>query len=258
MDRKSPIGVFDSGLGGISVLRNLYTIMPHEDYIFYGDSKNAPYGTRSREDVQQLSLAVADKLVQQGVKAIVIACNTATSASCELLRAKYPELIIVGLEPALKPAVRHHQKGTVAVMATPLTLKQERYLTMKEQYEPEAKLIIDVPAPLLVEFVEKGELDSPAVMAYLKELLGDYLGRLDAVVLGCTHFPFIKPALRKLVGQHVFIIDGGPGAAHELSNQLVRHGLARTDDHVGEITFLNSKDSAKEIALSEKLFKIKL
>lgn len=250
-----PIGVFDSGVGGISVLRSLVELMPNEDYLFFGDSKNAPYGTKSVVQVQQLSMDIVDRFVDQGVKAVVVACNTATSAAITRIRAKYPDLIVVGLEPAVKPAVAHKRNGRIVVMATPLTLREPKFNQMADKYRLEAKQIIKVPAPNLVEFVERGELDSPALYHYLEKILLPYQ-EVDAVVLGCTHFPFVAPAIRDVVGQDTFIIDGGPGAAHQLQRRLHQKGLQQVNSwRKGQVTFANSNPDPREIELSERLFK---
>nr|WP_054757791.1 glutamate racemase [Liquorilactobacillus satsumensis] len=252
--KTQPIGgVFDSGVGGISVLRNLHRLMPQEDYLFYGDSANAPYGVKTVAQVQQLSRAIVEKFIAQNVKAIVIACNTATSAAIDKLRAQYPQLPIVGLEPAVKPAVMRKPHSRVLVMATPLTLREQKFQELMQQYDKLAELI-PVPAPRLVEFVEAGELDSPAVEAYLTELLQQYRGQVDAIVLGCTHFPFAEPAIIKVMGPAPFIIDGGPGAARELQRLLREKELLEPLGHPGSVSFANSEPGAAKLELSKRLF----
>lgn len=251
-----PIGVFDSGLGGISVLRELYQIMPNEDYIFFGDSKNAPYGTKSVEQVCNLSEKIVQDLIKRDVKAIVIACNTATSAAASYLRQEYPDLPIVGLEPAVKPAVLHRSDSRVLVMATPLTLKEEKFNKLMQRFTDQAE-IIKLPAPKLVEFVEKGELSSPELFVYLEEILAPYKQKVDAVVLGCTHFPFAKEAIQTVIGSDVYIVDGGAGAARELRHLLELNGLRRKTLTQGKITFENSKKTKAELELSQRLMESK-
>ncbi|KRL39021.1 glutamate racemase [Liquorilactobacillus uvarum DSM 19971] len=248
-----PVGVFDSGVGGISVLRNLHQLMPAEDFIFFGDSKNAPYGIKTTEEVKRLSFAIVEHFLRKNVKAIVIACNTATSAAVDDIRVRYPELPVIGLEPAVKPAVERKKNSHILVMATPLTLREEKFTELMEKYEKDATLI-PVPAPTLVEFVERGELNSEEVHAYLKKLLTKYKGKTDAIVLGCTHFPFIKEAVRDVVGPEPFIVDGGPGAARELQRVLKSKDLLRTDIHQGQVEFFNSEPGKAKIELSEALF----
>ena len=151
-DKLAPIGVFDSGVGGISVLRELVRLMPGENFIFYGDSANAPYGTRPLDEIRELSMVVAEYLISRGVKALVVACNTATSACVRILRNKYPDMPIVGLEPAVKPATLSHPGGNIAILATEMTLKQPKFNALMDRYKDQAHLI-PVPASELVEFV---------------------------------------------------------------------------------------------------------
>ena len=178
-----PIAVFDSGLGGISVLRALVQRLPGEDFLYFGDSANAPYGVRPVAEVRRLTQDVIGRLYDRGIKAAVIACNTATSAAIGPLRAAFPDIPVIGIEPALKPAVAHHRR--VLVLATPLTLREEKFVALMHQCAGCAE-IVPLPCPELVEFVERGELDSPALTAYLARQLGPYAGRVDAAVLGCT------------------------------------------------------------------------
>lgn len=252
----APIGVFDSGLGGISVLREIYKLMPNERYYFFGDSKNAPYGTKSVAKVKALSEAIVEDFIQQKkVKAIVIACNTATSAAATYLRQKYPEIPIVGLEPAVKPAVLHQTDSKVLVMATPLTLKEEKFNHLMERFSDQGE-IIKLPAPKLVEFVEKGELSSSELYAYLEDILAPYKENVDSVVLGCTHFPFVKKAIQDVIGKDVAVFDGGAGAARELKHLLTQKQLLSPNQTVGEITFENSNATPVEFELSKKLMNL--
>ena len=168
--KRQPIGVFDSGAGGLSVLKELVRLMPEEDFIYYGDSLNAPYGVKPLEEVRQLTYACAEHLLERGVKEIIIACNTATSAACKIMRGMYPDLPLVGIEPAVKPAAQNHRGEKVAVMATPLTLHEEKFKQLVKRYENLAT-IIPVPCPDLVEYVEKGILEGPELEGYLKDVL---------------------------------------------------------------------------------------
>ena len=170
LQSEKPIAVFDSGVGGISVLRQLIRIMPNENYLYFGDSANAPYGSRPTEQVRQLSLAVAQKLVDRGIKALVIACNTATAAAVELLRQRYPELIVVGIEPALKLAVDQFPQGNIGVMATQVTLREEKFAHQLERF-PDVAIDL-IPAPGLVELIEAGKTDAPETEALLQTILG--------------------------------------------------------------------------------------
>lgn len=252
---KRPIGVFDSGVGGISVLKEAVKLLPNEDFIFFGDSKNAPYGVKSVEQVYQLSKKIVTDFIKQDVKAIVIACNTATSAAAKRLRAEYPDLPIIGLEPALKPAVLAKEDSHVVVMATPLTLKEQKFAQLMKRFEKQAK-ISKLPAPELVEYIEKGEVQTPEVKQYLRSILAPYLGQVDSVVLGCTHFPFAAKAIQEIVGPDVTLYDGGAGASRELRHLLIKNNIRRTEQRQGKVIFKNSIDTKKELALSQKLFEL--
>ena len=167
-----PIAVFDSGLGGISVLRELVRQMPQENYLYFGDSLHAPYGSMPTERIRELTFAAARMLFERGAKALVIACNTATSAAIDALRSHYPERIIIGIEPALKLAVSRHPGGRILVMATEATLREKKFALLTEHCASDCE-IIKRPCPKLVEFVEHGELADPAVEACIREYLGD-------------------------------------------------------------------------------------
>ena len=158
MNQKSDfIGVFDSGVGGISVLRHLRTLLPNERFLYYGDSANAPYGRRSTAQVQELTLAAVKKMMDHGLKALVVACNTATAAAIQALRQTYPDFVVIGIEPALKPAVDQFPSGRIGVMATEVTLREEKFDVLLHRYE-NAATVIKIPAPGLVELVEKGKV----------------------------------------------------------------------------------------------------
>lgn len=244
--------MFDSGLGGISVLRELRNLMPQERYLYYGDSANAPYGTRSVEEVRALTLQNISMLYARGVKAAVIACNTATSAAVTLLRERFPDIPIIGMEPALKPAALAHPNGTVLVLATPLTLREEKFSHLMEHYRLGAR-IVPLACPELVEFVERGELESEALLDYLRARLEPYCGRADAAVLGCTHFPFLRAAIRRVLGEKTELYDGGQGTARETQRQLKLRGFLAASGAAGEIRLENSRNSPQEAALSEFL-----
>lgn len=253
-EQDRPIAFFDSGLGGISVLRETVRLLPQENYLYFGDSLHAPYGTRPEEEIRALSLAAAAHLAAAGAKAIVVACNTATSAAITLLRRTYPTLPVIGTEPALKPAVQRHPGGTVLVMATPMTIQQEKFQTLKRHFA-DAAHIIDLPCGGLMEFVERGELRGAAVEAYLAERLAPYRDRrVDAIVLGCTHYPFLTPAIRRVVGPEPEILDGSHGVAMQLARSLSARGMLRTGGAPGAVTFENSLTEPEIIALSRALF----
>lgn len=247
------IAVFDSGVGGISVLRQLRRQLPNERFLYFGDSANAPYGTRPTQQVRELSLAVAEKLIPRGIKALVVACNTATAAAIDTLRQAHPDLIIVGVEPALKLAADHCPGRTVGVMATPVTLREEKFNHLAARFE-DACQIVRLPAPGLVELVEAGKANSAETVELLTRLLGPWIGKLDAMVLGCTHYPFAIQALRKVIGEDIPIYDGSEGTARETRRRLEAAGLLR--EGTGEILFENSANDPRLIALGKQLLEM--
>ena len=253
MADKRPIAVFDSGVGGISVLRELYAFMPNENYIYFGDSANAPYGSKSVSEVLKLSENITDRLIAMDAKAIVIACNTATSVAAAYLRDKYKEFPIIGVEPALKPAVLYKEKSAVAVMATPITLREEKFKKLMASFEDKAE-IIPVPCEKLAGMIEKGILSGKEIEEYIK-MLFEPLGKIDSVVLGCTHYPFIKDSVKKVLGD-VSVFDGGEGTARETMRRLSLEHLLSDNREKGEVLFINSNDSEEEIAFCKRLFEI--
>ncbi|MGN0342478.1 MAG: glutamate racemase [Roseburia sp.] len=249
-----PIGVFDSGVGGISVLRELVRLMPCENYIFYGDSLRAPYGSKTLEEVRRLTEQHVEELMQQEVKAVVIACNTATSADVSILRGRYPEIPIIGIEPALKPAVLFKENPGVLVLATPMTIREKKFQTLMKQYEGQARIWTQ-PCPDLVRFVERGEFSSQELYTYLESVLAEYRSRpVDAVVLGCTHFPFVKEAIRQVLGRDVMFFDGGAGVARETRRRLLAMDALAPEGTPGTVQFRNS-DPAK-ISLCQFLLEV--
>lgn len=257
-DKKTlPIGVLDSGLGGISVLRELVKLMPNENFIYYGDSKNAPYGIKSNEEILSLCENTTGRIVDVGIKAVVLACNTATSVAAEHLRNKYPEIPIIGEEPAIKPAVENSNGGTIVVMATNATLHGEKFLTLLNKYSDRNDIRL-IPAPKLVNFVEKGVLGGEEVDLYLNGLFAPYRNlKIESVVLGCTHFPFLKKSVIKAVGYEVSIYDGGYGAACETRRRLAASGLLN-DGEKGTIVIKNSLEGEEIIALSKRLLECEI
>lgn len=248
-----PIGVLDSGLGGISVLRELVKLMPGEDFIYYGDSANAPYGTRTPEEVIDLTKKDVEFLLERGAKAIVVACNTATSVAIKELRAAYEEILpVIGIEPALKPAVKAKEHSKVVVMATPMTLSQTKFNSMMHIYEDDAN-IIKMPCPGLVEYIESGVLDGPVLDAYLEKQFAPYdKAEIDAVVLGCTHYPLIREVIQKhLPG--VFVYDGGFGTAKQTKRRLAERGLLSDRESGGKVEIFNSRNTEKILELSRRL-----
>lgn len=254
-----PIGFMDSGIGGISVLKQAVQLMPQEDFIYYGDSKNAPYGTKEPEEIRRLTFAVVEKLLERGIKGLVVACNTATSAAVRQLRLMYPDLPLVGIEPAIKPAVEAYRGGRILVMATPMTIRQEKFHKLLAKYEDRAK-IIPVPCKGLMEFVEKGDLDGTFLDDYFAEHLAPYVTEdTETIVLGCTHYPFLRPHLREYLNNpSVQLIDGSFGTAREIRRRLAEKNLLREENRKGGIVFENSLQTEEEISLSWKLLELSI
>ena len=245
------IAVFDSGVGGISVLRHLLRYLPGERFLYFGDSANAPYGSRSTEEVRQLTLAAAEKLTTEyPVKALVIACNTATAAAVRQVRDCYPDLIVIGIEPALKVAADHFPGGRIGVMATEVTLREEKFDTLLHRFEKECT-IAKIPAPGLVQQIEAGKTDCPETDELLRKILGSHTGNLDALVLGCTHYPFAAGAISRILGEDVKLLDGGDGTARETRRRLEASGLL--EEGSGEVSIINSSEDSDLIRISYEL-----
>lgn len=245
-DRNSPIGVFDSGVGGIGTLAALRRELPGESFLFYGDTANAPYGTKSREEVMACVSRIMDRLLAQDVKAVVIACNTATAVAAAELRARY-ELPIIGIEPALKPAHEMRHGGSILVLATPMTLKLEKFRVLYERYGEGA---IPLPCPGLMELVER-EADDEA-RRYLLDLFAPYdLAKVDAVVLGCTHYVFLRPILTEILPETVTVLDGNEGTARQLRRVLTARDLLAEGQ--GSVRLETSGISAQVLPVMQRL-----
>ncbi|MCR1934885.1 glutamate racemase [Clostridium tepidum] len=251
-----PIGFFDSGVGGISVLKEAFKLLPNENFLYYGDSKNAPYGTKKVEEVKELTFNAIDFLMNKGIKALVIACNTATSVTISDLRKTY-DMPIIGIEPALKPAVELKKNGKIIIMATPMTLAEKKFENLMNLYR-ETEDIEPLPCPGLVEFIESGKVSGEEVYNYLKDKFKKYNNEnISAIVLGCTHYPFIKETLRKVIDNKVIIIDGSVGTSKELKRQLKDRNILREEDRVGKVTIFNSREDEEIINLSYNLLNMK-
>ena len=247
--KESCIAVFDSGVGGISVLRELVKSMPQEKFLYFGDSANAPYGEKSAEAVRELTEQAAQMLLARDAKALVVACNTATAAAITHLRERYPDTIIIGIEPALKPATDRYPTGRIGIMATQVTLQEEKLAHQLERF-PEAR-VERIPATGLVELIESGVTEGEQVEALLRKILAPYVGKLDALVLGCTHYPFVKPTIAKILGEETELFDGGEGTARHTQKLLEQAGLLRDGD--GSVTIENSLGTADILAFSCRL-----
>ena len=251
MNRKEDyIAVFDSGVGGISVLRQLRKIMPNERYLYFGDSANAPYGSRPTAEVRALAMQAAEYLIGKGIKALVVACNTATAAAIENLRHTYPELIVVGIEPALKLAADRFPGGCVGVLATPVTLREEKFQHLVETSSNHCQ-VIRLPAPGLSDLVEQGKANSSESESLLRSILTPWVSKMDALVLGCTHYPFAAETIAGIMGDSTVLLDGGEGTARETRRRLAEADLLY--DGPGLIRWENSLNSPVINALSLKL-----
>ncbi len=246
-----PIGVFDSGVGGISVLRAMRAMMPNEQFLYYGDNKNAPYGVRSEPDIRALTFEGVRVLMARRVKALVIACNTATSAAADELRDHFT-LPIIGMEPALKPAALTRAEGRILVMATPATLRQRKFQQLMRHYGKYAQML---PCPGLMEFAERGEIDSPALDRYLAARFAPYAGApIDAIVLGCTHYIFLKRAIQRAMPA-ARLFDGNEGTARRLY-EVLRGGDLLKGSGPGGAEFLTSGDPDKFLPVFRTLYEL--
>lgn len=244
------IAVFDSGVGGVSVLAHLRKWMPQETYLYYGDYANAPYGTRTTQEVRDLTLAAAQKLTTEyPVKALVVACNTATAAAIELLRNSYPDLIVIGIEPALKLAADLYPGGRIGVMATEVTLREEKFDHLLHRFRNCS--VAKIHAPGLVELVEAGQADSRQTQEFLRPILGPYAGKLDALVLGCTHYPFAAKAITAVLGPETALLEGGDGTARETRRRLEQAHLL--GDGQGAVIFISSSADPQKTELARQL-----
>lgn len=253
-DKNKAIGVFDSGLGGVSVLKELIQAMPNEKFLYYGDSANAPYGIKTKEEITKRCVDIIEFFLSKGVKAIVIACNTATSASANILREKYSHLPIIGMEPALKVAADGKVDNTIVVMATPLTLKETKFNDLMARYSDE-NTVIKMPCPELVNIVENDLLDDENVVeTQIKEYYKDLdMSKINSVVLGCTHFVFYRKYMEKILNHNINIVDGNLGTTNHLKDVLREKDELRDENKEGSVTIYNSSDDERFIKLSEKL-----
>ena len=241
---KQPVGVFDSGVGGLSVWREIARELPFESTIYLADQAHLPYGPRSADEVRGFAEAATAELLERGCKAIVVACNTASAAALKALRERHADVPFVGMEPAVKPAALHSKSRVVGVMATPGTLQGRMFADAVQRFAGGVK-VIRQPCPGLVEQIERGELDSPATEALLRELLAPMLATgADTVVLACTHYPFVLPLIRRIVGESVQIIDPAPAVARQLARVLDEHGLLAEADSKASHRFLTTGEPA--------------
>ncbi|HET9906746.1 MAG TPA: glutamate racemase [Anaerolineales bacterium] len=238
-----PIGVFDSGVGGLSVLRAIREEMPNESVIYFGDQRHIPYGPRPMEQIRNFSEAITNFLLQRNAKIIVVACNTASAAALKYLREKFPDVQFVGMEPAVKPAAEHTQTGKVGVLATPATFQGALYASVVERFANGVELFQDT-CPGLVQQIEQGNLDGPETRNILENALLPMLEKnIDTIVLGCTHYPFVIPLIQQIVGNKVRVIDPAPSVAKQVRRLLEARELRNDSTSKGELRFYTSGDS---------------
>jgi glutamate racemase len=255
----APVGIFDSGLGGLSVLKHVRAQLPREALIYVADSAHAPYGGKSEADVLARTVAIADFLVGQRVKALVVACNTATAAAIAAVRQRYPQLPVVGVEPGLKPAARASKSGVVGVLATERTLASERFRMLERTISDDTGVrFLSQPCPGLADQVEKGELRSAATAALVRRYVAPLMAAgADALVLGCTHYPFLVDAIRRSAAASgagdVAIIDTGEAVARQLHRLLGERGWLVTDGMAPVLGYTTASMSSLRIAFESLL-----
>ncbi len=256
-----PIGVFDSGVGGISVVADLVHQLPEEEYVYFGDSGNAPYGVRSKEEIKELSFKVVEHLLKLNIKALVVACNTATSVVIEELRSSL-DIPVIGMEPALKPAIELNKPGKIVVMATPVTLREKKFNDLIEKFK-DTNNVVKMPCPGLVEIIEKEGNQDREIENYIKAVYSPYnIDEIGAVVLGCTHYVFIRDIIANIVGNKIAIVDGNYGTARHVKHLLQEEeALASTSEEdfkETRIKIINSSSDINMVSLSKKLLEKRL
>jgi glutamate racemase len=245
LEREAPIGVFDSGVGGLSVLIEIQKLLPHEDILYFADSGNVPYGNKSPDFIRERSESISKFLMSKGAKAIVIACNTATASSIIYLRKNFPDFIFIGMEPAVKPALSLTKKGVVGVLATVGTLQSAQFAALLDRFEARTKVVVQ-PAPGLVEQVEKADLKSAETQKLVRTFVEPLIKRgVDVIVLGCTHYPFLKESIANAAGPDVSLIDTGAAVAKQLQRRLSEMKLESTKKSTGSLKVYSSSPDAE-------------
>lgn len=255
--KDAPIGVYDSGVGGLSVLRAIHSQLPHENTLYFADQAKVPYGERPLEEVRQLAEGVTRMMMAEGAKLIVIACNTASAAALKHLRSLYPDYPFVGMEPAVKPAAEQTLSGKVGVLATPSTFQGELYASVVERFAQDVQ-VFQSTCPGLVRQIEKGFLETPKTHRILKEAIEPMLKEgVDTFVMGCTHFPFVIPLIRKIAGEDVRVIDPAPAIARQTKRVLTQQDLLRSSGPQPTHRYLTSGDPIRFSRSLEQLLDVK-
>lgn len=248
-----PIGIFDSGVGGLSVWREIARELPHESLLYVADQAHVPYGPRPAEQIREYAFDITAKLLARGCKAIVVACNTASAAALKDLRQKYPDLPFVGMEPAVKPAALQTRTGVLGVMATPGTLQGRMFMLAVERFAA-GRTLVNQPCPGLVDLIEAGDIDSPELEALLREWLAPMLkAGADTIVLACTHYPFVLPLIRKIAGTGVEVLDPSPAVARQLRRLLEQRNHLLAPKQSPQHRFFTTGDVAAMCASLKRL-----
>lgn len=255
MNCSSPIGVYDSGFGGLSVWRALYDALPNESLVYLGDGKNCPYGDRTAEEISRFADEAVTRLLAEGVKLIVVACNTATAVAIRGLRERYPDVPFVGLEPAVKPACLATRTGKVGVLATARSLEGDHFRTTAAKYADRAEILTAVGEGF-VEIVEQSAEREPQSLERVRAVVEPMIeSGVDKIVLGCTHYPFLLEQIREVVGSRdVEIIDSGEAVERRVEQLLDEYGLRADADHQAEYRFLTFADEEYAERLKRKAF----
>ncbi|MFN8595381.1 MAG: glutamate racemase [Anaerolineae bacterium] len=239
MSDNRPIGIFDSGIGGLSVWREIARQLPHEDTLYFADQIHIPYGPRSLTQIRSFSEAITRFLIERGAKLIVVACNAASAAALKHLRVTFPDIPFVGMEPAVKPAAEQTHTGVVGVLATPATFQGELFASVVERFANGVQLVKEV-CPGLVQQIEAGRLNTPDTLAMLDRFLAPIrAGGADTIVLACTHYPFVIDAIRSL-SPDVNVIDPAPAIARQVNRVLTERGLCADSTRSGQAAFASS------------------
>jgi len=251
---RAPIGVFDSGIGGLSVLREISSQFPNEHLIYLADQEHVPYGPRTLEEVRRFSVGITNYLLARGAKLIVVACNAASAAALHYLRSKFPGVPFVGMEPAVKPAVEHTHSGAVGVLATPATFQGALYASVVERFAQGVRLLQHT-CPGLVAEIEAGNLYGAEPHRILEGALAPMLAEgIDTVVLGCTHYPFVIPLIQAIAGPEVRVIDPAPAIARQVGRVLAALGLINQDTIPGSICYVTTGNPSGMRSFLYRLF----
>ena len=248
-----PIAVMDSGVGGISVLRHIHALLPHEDLIYFADSKHAPYGNKTPDEIKARCFEIADFLIEKGAKALVVACNTATAAAIDDLRETF-NIPIIGMEPAVKPAAEASKNGVIGVLATVGTLKSAQFAGLLESYGRNVQVVTQGCIGL-VECIERGELNTENTREILKKYCAPLLAEgADTIVLGCTHYPFVRPLIEEIVGENMAIIDTSVAVAKQLQKKLAEKDLLENANKRADIGFWTNSQAPNAAQVIEQLW----